>query len=1087
MELNPSHSVGSHLTNSDNKSPPLLSTEPQTRRSSSAPYFSRRSPSPVFSFSSSSHIVFTPSSSSETASQSESCSAVSTPTHYRHQPRILPSPGIRPRTLSPSPRNISLPPSTSSVVSSNLELPTAEFTFSDPCRAAFDVNSRPSPRGTQNSSSQESSYSQSASRASSSLTNPQTSSQGSRPSAHAAAESTAPTPATTPESPRISPDAEAITVLDLYNATPNRSDGLPRGVRSLRTSTFTLSENSNSLVNGIDGLELNRGPDPSGLSSVAGDLNEMDIDDHGEEEQDPAPYTYSARNEPLPRDQPYYNASFQSKLRDGINIARTIRNVLHGSELASERGSGLNNILRTATELSEYNAPTTRTVALVGNSGQGKSSLINSLLDEVELAKTGSEGAAVTSFVTEYRYSLEHHTSNYVVEVEYLQGDELDKELTQLLDDSRQPYAPAFRENCSADAFQEAEEKSKIANTALSSAFGHQPDWDLDQLRGFGPFSLVVALSNLRRWAKLLEWPDGARDGTWTDSAETSQNCRESTERFMQHSLWPFVKVVRMYLKAAVLKPGLILADLPGFRDINLARVQAARRYLSTCNEIFIVSDIKRATTDETIEETIREHLESSGEIGRTATPGLAIICSHAAVFDDSNLEHRWRSHIDQGQLRRIKKEMKSAKKGEWTNMTLYRKAKIRYDKLFVAARNSKVRGEMKSKYFNVNPKVFCIDNKRYREPANFEEVEMSGIPGLRTFCYTIPAEALYASANNFLQNSLPSLVRSLQLWHDSGMEDGSQPLLQLVSTTALREVSKLCNRENGIDLLERDLPKNLRSHYKDTILRSFRNGKRTINANAINSCLKWRSLHHSTYMACCRRNGTYHSPTAGYMCWNTDLIECMNTFTETPWDTLDDKSEDEFIGLEAGLSSFLHGIYELAQVNVSYVDANAPRPFLRNIQSRQRIIQQVIEEAAESYMTSKVKRDAAGGHATSFIREQMIPAYQHCARDSGGGVIARSQSHMLDHLRNEDIFNLICKNAKRLLNGELTDIVSFIHNQIEVICNDIDNDLASILTADVSLREKYPDFFESLNRVLEWAGTAVGQWEEAGFRTPPY
>lgn len=86
---------------------------------------------------------------------------------------------------------------------------------------------------------------------------------------------------------------------------------------------------------------------------------------------------------------------------------------------------------------------------------------------------------------------------------------------------------------------------------------------------------------------------------------------------------------------------------------------------------------------------------------------------------------------------------------------------------------------------------MFYVDNKLYRDSFNLEAVEVSGIPGLRRFCYTIPAQALYTSARNFLYNSLPSLVRSLDLWYESGRENGSQPLLNTVSTAELREVSK--------------------------------------------------------------------------------------------------------------------------------------------------------------------------------------------------------------------------------------------------------------------------------------------------------
>lgn len=138
---------------------------------------------------------------------------------------------------------------------------------------------------------------------------------------------------------------------------------------------------------------------------------------------------------------------------------------------------------------------------------------------------------------------------------------------------------------------------------------------------------------------------------------------------------------------------------LSGFRDINYARVQAARRYLAKCNEIFIVSDIKRVETDETIQDVIREHVESSSRIGSVSTPNICIICSHAAVcvhipnigdfnvhsflqvFDEPDVEARWKDRLsqeDQRVLVRTKLQMQQAVRGEWRNERQFKEGEIR-------------------------------------------------------------------------------------------------------------------------------------------------------------------------------------------------------------------------------------------------------------------------------------------------------------------------------------------------------------------------------------------------------------------------
>ena len=82
--------------------------------------------------------------------------------------------------------------------------------------------------------------------------------------------------------------------------------------------------------------------------------------------------------------------------------------------------------------------------------------------------------------------------------------------------------------------------------------------------------------AHARRWV----WPEGAQDGKWSSTAATAEECYNQVEQFMAQGFWPLIKVVwyvktfapgdatnvqgRVFLRAAVLKTGVILADLPG-------------------------------------------------------------------------------------------------------------------------------------------------------------------------------------------------------------------------------------------------------------------------------------------------------------------------------------------------------------------------------------------------------------------------------------------------------------------------------------------------------------------------------------------
>lgn len=101
-----------------------------------------------------------------------------------------------------------------------------------------------------------------------------------------------------------------------------------------------------------------------------------------------------------------------------------------------------------------------------------------------------------------------------------------------------------------------------------------------------------------------------------------------------------------IYLSAQVLKTGVILADLPGmliskttlevsayqsvgYRDVNFARVKAAQRYLFNCDEVFVVANINRVVSDQSVRSIVSEYLGK----GNSETKGrLAIICTHSEV-----------------------------------------------------------------------------------------------------------------------------------------------------------------------------------------------------------------------------------------------------------------------------------------------------------------------------------------------------------------------------------------------------------------------------------------------------------------------
>jgi len=75
-------------------------------------------------------------------------------------------------------------------------------------------------------------------------------------------------------------------------------------------------------------------------------------------------------------------------------------------------------------------------------------------------------------------------------------------------------------------------------------------------------------------------------------------------------SLFPLIRVVRVFMKSKILNAGLVLVDLPGIGDANAARNAVAQRYIHHADHIFIISKIVRAVTDGAARELLGNHFQ---------------------------------------------------------------------------------------------------------------------------------------------------------------------------------------------------------------------------------------------------------------------------------------------------------------------------------------------------------------------------------------------------------------------------------------------------------------------------------------------
>ncbi|KAH0541233.1 hypothetical protein FGG08_004289 [Glutinoglossum americanum] len=142
-----------------------------------------------------------------------------------------------------------------------------------------------------------------------------------------------------------------------------------------------------------------------------------------------------------------------------------------------------------------------------------------------------------------------------------------DREIHELLDEllwsRHQLYIDDTKVTAVLEQFKKYERQSAIAWHALSTAFGEK----------------------LPR-----EYPKDREGGSYTSTASTATECCDETATFAKDNLRSFTKVIRVYLETELLNTGVVLADLPGFHDTNLARskivnVDTTKQELHNTNE----------------------------------------------------------------------------------------------------------------------------------------------------------------------------------------------------------------------------------------------------------------------------------------------------------------------------------------------------------------------------------------------------------------------------------------------------------------------------------------------------------------------
>jgi hypothetical protein len=364
---------------------------------------------------------------------------------------------------------------------------------------------------------------------------------------------------------------------------------------------------------------------------------------------------------------------------------------------------------------------------------------------------------------------------------------------------------------------QRLQKKSALATATFEASFGER----LKEMPGIllsTPFEPAIA--RMVDWASQV-LPHQAAQNTFSTIEECSSWSRElvsETDRATSNGnvrkSWPFIQKVRIYLKAYILSKGLIIADLPGLRDLNSARQAITERYIRQCHQIFVVARIDRAITDESIKQIF--------ELARRVDLSkVDIVCTRSEDTQPREAIHDWpaeRVKIEELQtsITTDEKEMASLKEEiddleeDVDNLTReeerqlldlqrdYRKAErskenhdLELKRFIVTLRNDKVSRSLRQAYRNhpvaTSLRIFCVSNNVYwdsrEKPSDvaLPYLNFSGIVDLRRYCIGVVAQSRLEATRKFINDEIPALLGSIELWVNAGSGNASAETKQQV------------------------------------------------------------------------------------------------------------------------------------------------------------------------------------------------------------------------------------------------------------------------------------------------------------------
>lgn len=696
-------------------------------------------------------------------------------------------------------------------------------------------------------------------------------------------------------------------------------------------------------------------------------------------------------------------------------------------------------------------------ISLVGGTGAGKSTLLNALIG-VRLLPV-SNMRACTSAITEVAFKH----GDFTARIEFISREAWQHEIDCLLADFKDLQYITDGD----DAGNQRGEISRAVRDKLKAVYGL-----LDEVFNSGSLPELHEPPEIRHCldAGVIEF---------TRPATEVDQFRKEVEKYLhsKHPYWPIVRAVSIQGPFETLSDGVAVVDLPGINDPNEAREEVTKQHLKTCRFVWIVFNIKRCLTKDTV-----AIIQSEEFLRQIVMDGRADSLTFVGTAADDLDPESGREEFDLDEDADIteivsarNREVRGVVKQQLDEMAHRFVTSTRASSDDARKLNSKLNS---SQVFTVSAKeYFRIAGLSRSQSAGLSHVDQTEVPTLRSHMTAICRSHGIAAHAESIQRQLKSLVQEIR------------SEVQSLEAAVMNEEELTARQRKGLGAAIKTAHSFLEQQLRDTeerLVQDLDAGKDLLGervklaverarAEMGKTLDKWEQIHWNTIRAVCRRGGCHIGSKKND--FPGDLAKPILDSIAFAW--------SEFFGEKLRLtlkkwmdllkhrsSEFQNRLIETA-AEVAELSSSQSDNIAGIFSTSERVLDELLAQtlmAMESRIT-ELQRNLYEVIPTQ-LRANLQPAFQKAEKEQGTGMKTRIMTILRDHTHT--ISTTMFDDAREAIQNGLRGLNDWLARQSLEMTGTVRrnaNLAGENLVSSTALTGTLAQQKESLMRMLEWVG----------------